>query len=119
MVPLDIGFRINTSPVIWQAISAFFLASCDFKVILPTKPVPWWESFIGKEKENDIALITNLMLGMSSALDGSEFRNDMMLGLLGFVKPMQKDEDDITNNNFNGVGSFLWDHQSEVLETGL
>lgn len=96
-----------------QATSAFFLASCDLKVTLPTKPTPWWESLVGIGKETDIASIANVILGLRSAQDGSTFSNDMMLASLGFVKTIQKNNGDAMNS-FNDVGSFLWDHQSEV-----
>ncbi|CAJ1943064.1 unnamed protein product [Cylindrotheca closterium] len=107
---LDLCVRFPSEVI---ATSAFFLASCDLKITLPTNPTPWWEYLVGKGKEKDISSITNVLLGLQSAQDGSTFNNDMMLASLGFVKTIQKTKGE-TMSSFNGVGSFLWDHQSEV-----
>jgi hypothetical protein len=76
-----------------KASSAILLASRDTVVELPTEPTPWWEVFLGKEKDNssnyndstssqaqDIVDVANSILGMitsrSHIVDGTDDDDD-------------------------------------------
>jgi hypothetical protein len=81
------------------------LAARDFSIGLPTSPRPWWEIFVGKDKTMELATAANAILGLVETT-----LIDSLVASRGFVKSM------VVDGSFNDPGSFLWDHQKEILE---
>jgi hypothetical protein len=104
--------------LIQQASSAILLAARDFAVELPTVPRPWWEIFVGKDKTTGLVTAANAILGLtnSSCNDVSTCTSSVWIYSLvssrGFLKLLVVSGE----GSFNDHGSFLWDHQKELLE---
>jgi hypothetical protein len=94
------------------------LAARDFAVELPTVPRPWWEIFVGKDKTTELVTAANAILGLtkSSRDDVSTSTStvwiDSLVSSRGFLKSLVVSGE----GSFNDPGSFLWDHQKELLE---
>ena len=116
---LDLCLRYEPEVI---ASSAIWLAANDLDITLPVSPCPWWEVFIGKNKTQQLVNAANAILGLvtkSSASSSSQNQEteeediwlDSLVALCGFVKPLLPN-----NTGFNDVGSFLWDHQKDLIE---
>merc|ERR1719148_372002 len=59
---------------IQKAASVILLAVRDFNIVLPTKPRPWWEAFIGNkvDKANELVDAANAILGTCTLYLGME-----------------------------------------------
>jgi hypothetical protein len=89
------------------------LAAWDLKIKLPSKPKPWWETFISSAKSEELATAANLILGLGKTNDTEPTNKDTMLATIGFVRSMLPEGEE--GRSFNDCDSFLWDHQKEVM----
>jgi hypothetical protein len=89
------------------------LAAWDLKIKLPLKPKPWWETFIGNAKSEELATAANLIMGLGKTNDTEPTNKDTMLANVGFVRSMRPEGEG--GRSFNDFDSFLWDHQKEVM----
>jgi hypothetical protein len=81
-----------------QACAAIYLACYQNNILLPLKPRPWWEVFIGTNHEQDLSNICNalLALGDEGCIEGySE-------ALRTYVISLEE------NGSFNDPGSYIW-----------
>eukprot|EP00980_Cylindrotheca_fusiformis_P018956 scaffold6350_cov117-Cylindrotheca_fusiformis.AAC.1 len=107
---LDLCVRFSAETI---ACSSILLTAWDMNVILPLKPRPWWETFIGRTKSADLAAAANFIVGLRKMSDTEPANQDLMLANMGFVQSILPETDN--GRSFNDRESFLWDHQKEVV----
>lgn len=114
-----------------QACSAIFLAARGFNIVLPMKPRPWWEVFLGNEKIKGNELIDvanaifgtcNLHLGMEKDCKvanepKSDVYVDWLVATKGFVRSINKE--DSIEKIFNSPDSFLYFYHKELFEKDI
>jgi hypothetical protein len=105
----SLSFVISWWLTSWQASSSILLAARDLDVSLPLSPRPWWEVFIGKDKTNDLATAGNVILGLVVKTTETSW-TDSLVSSRAFVKSLKEEP------SFNDPGSFLWDHQKDLVE---
>jgi hypothetical protein len=94
-----------------QACTAIYLAARDFAITLPASPRPWWEVFVGPNKNHLMATVGNAILGLGGGGgDDDDDAVDVLLASKGFVASLVKE-----GESFNDPGSFLWDHQKSLI----
>ena len=118
----------------FQASSAILLAARDFNVLLPMKPRPWWEIFLGNEdtKGNELVDVANAILGTCNLRVGAENGLkaeevkvntsdaciDWLVATKGFVRSRvkTKEEGGSSEKSFNDPDSFLWFYYNDLFE---
>ena len=81
------------------------MAARDFNIVLPTKPRPWWEVFIGKKinRANELVDVANAILGICSLHLGMEensfqLNEQKAIDNKGVPDNERKDDDDNDNS---------------------
>jgi len=138
---LDLSVRYPPEVI---AASVILLAVRDFNIVLPTKPRPWWEAFIGNkvDKANELVDAANailgtctLCLGMENGLPVSEQKDidsirspnehqdddnslymDWLVASKGFVRSLLNRDEEDNEKSFLDPNSFLWFCQKETFE---
>ena len=105
--------------------------------MLPIKPRPWWEVFLGNDENNDkgnqlvdagnaILGSCNLHLGMEKGYckeeaneprAGEDVYVDWLVATKGFVRSI--DNGDSTEKSFNNPDSFLYFYHEELFEKDI
>ena len=75
------------------------IASSNHNVELPLKPRPWWEVFIGPDRNQDVSNVCNSILAV-----GDENDLDNRRAKYAFVSSLIQDP----GSSFNDPDSFLW-----------
>eukprot|EP00934_Nitzschia_sp_Nitz4_P001730 Nitzschia sp. Nitz4//scaffold2_size372955//63787//65101//NITZ4_000373-RA/size372955-snap-gene-0.65-mRNA-1//-1//CDS//3329546626//1730//frame0 len=108
---LDLCVRYSSEII---AATTIFLAARDFQLELPMAPQPWWETFVGKAKTDDIASVANTILGFCNldSSDQHETKMDSYAASRGFIPSLVRKEG---NGSFNDPDSFLWMQTDEII----
>ena len=80
-----------------KACAAILLASSNHDAELPLIPRPWWEVFIGPNRNNDLTAISNSILAV-----GDENDLDNRRSKYAFVSSLME------QSSFNDPDSYLW-----------
>lgn len=91
---LDLCVRFDSEIL---ACTAIFLTALDLNVDLPLEPLPWWQVFCGSDKEVEISIVANAVLGLVEATSITAVASK------AFVVSL------VPEGSFNDPGSFLWE----------
>ena len=80
-----------------QACAAILMAASNHDVDLPLVPRPWWEVFIGPDRNRDLSTVGN-----SISAVGDELELDNRRAKYAFVPSLMKEP------SFNDPDSYLW-----------
>lgn len=128
---LDLSIRYRPEVI---AAGVILLATRDLNIMLPTKPRPWWEVFIGSDKTtanelvdvaNTLSVLCNLCdqrkdadsIGSQHVLqcdDDKIVYIDWLVASKGYVRSLVNVEDN--GISFLDPDSFLWLYQKETFE---
>ena len=81
-----------------KACAAILMASSNHSVELPLIPRPWWEIFIGSNRNEDLSTVCNSIL----AVGESEKDLDVRRAKYAFVSSLLKE------SSFNDPDSYIW-----------
>eukprot|EP00559_Dactyliosolen_fragilissimus_P003575 CAMPEP_0184864220 /NCGR_PEP_ID=MMETSP0580-20130426/14145_1 /TAXON_ID=1118495 /ORGANISM="Dactyliosolen fragilissimus" /LENGTH=235 /DNA_ID=CAMNT_0027362913 /DNA_START=507 /DNA_END=1211 /DNA_ORIENTATION=+ len=91
---LDLCVRFEPEIITCAAI---YLASLDENILLPMKPRPWWEAFVGSGQDENMSLVCNSILAL-----GDDKMSGYEQAMRTYIVSL------VNGGSFNDPGSHVW-----------